>query len=69
MEVTRYCICCSGEVKMNFGFRYKEMICPHCSAILRYKKTLSGKQIYEGRYAGETTCIKMVALRGKHKNV
>ena len=64
MEQTKYCIYCSSELKMNFGFLYKEMLCPHCSAILKYRKNLFGHQIIEARYAGDTEYERIIIKRG-----
>ena len=62
MEERKYCICCSGEIKMNFGLLYKEMICPHCSALIKSRKNLLGRKIIEARYPGENVYQRIVML-------
>lgn len=66
MEERKYCICCSGEIRMNFGLLYKEMICPHCSALIKYRKNLLGQKIIEARYPGENV-YQRITMLGRSK--
>lgn len=45
MKKTRYCVMCTGENTLDYGLREKETVCPHCGGILRYRRTLFGKEI------------------------
>lgn len=67
MEQTKYCVFCAGELKMNYGLRTKELICPHCSAIIQYRKNLLGHQIIEARYAGDTEYERIIIKPGRRK--
>ncbi len=44
MKKKRYCVMCAGENILDFGLREKQSVCPHCGAILRYKRSLFGKE-------------------------
>lgn len=44
MKKKRYCVMCAGENILDFGFREKQSVCPHCGAILRYKRSLFGRE-------------------------
>ena len=44
MKKKRYCVMCAGENILDYGLREKQSVCPHCGAILRYKRCLFGKE-------------------------
>ena len=44
MKKKRYCVMCAGENVLDFGLREKQSVCPHCCAILRYKRSLFGRE-------------------------
>ena len=67
MEQIKYCSFCSGELKLKFGLFWKEMICPQCSAIVKYRKSIFGKQIFEFRYAGDTEYERIILKGGVKK--
>ena len=67
MELIKHCSYCSGELKLNFGLLWKETICPHCSAVIKYRRNIFGNQIFEFRYAGDTEYERIVLKGGTKK--
>ena len=67
MELIKHCSFCSGELKLNFGLLWKETICPHCSAVIKYRRNIFGHQILEFRYAGDTEYERIVLKGGTKK--
>ena len=67
MEQTKHCSFCSGELKLNFGLLWKETICPHCSAIIKYRRNIFGHQLFEVRYAGDTEYERILLKQPRRK--
>ena len=67
MELIKHCSYCSGGLKLNFGLLWKETICPHCNAVIKYRRNIFGHLIFEFRYAGDTEYERIILKGGAKK--
>lgn len=65
MKKKRYCVMCAGENVLDFGLREKQTVCPHCGAILRYKRSLFGRETIMAHRPAEEEDNTLITIKFK----